>query len=288
MARRCVCARLLSAVQEDPRLRTLPLSARMLFLLVAEAATRAPVFGVVPFSETARVSLLVSASETEVETQMETLMREGLIRAGDADGLVVPLLADAPPRSEAARRNGAAGGRPRKGETPEAARARRQREMLLTLPGGLGAETQETQDPKPAGETGSRTTTTYSQVVQSAGSGACAETPAWVSLGEELAELVGMDGARGGYDYRPVQAWLQAGRSAETIRAAITRVVSRPGFRREAVRSFSYFANAVAEQPVSLASPRVETMSREEEDRRMAAIQAQIDARVACRSVAAA
>ena len=260
----------------------------MLFLLVAEAATRGPVFGVVPFAETKRVSLLVSAEETEVETQMETLMREGLIRSGDAGGLVVPMLLDAPPRSEAARRNGAAGGRPRKGETPEAARARRQRELLLMLPGGRDVETQETQAPKPAPETGFSTTTTYSQVVQSVGSGASAETPAWVSLGEELAELVGMDGARGGYDYRPVQAWLQAGRSAETIRAAVTRVVSRPGFRREAVRSFGYFAQAVAEQPVSLGGPRVEPMSREEEDRRMAAIQAQIDARIAGRPAAAA
>ena len=133
MARRCLCARLLAALHEDPRLRTLPLAARMLFLLVAEAAARSPVPGVLPFGGTARVSLLVSAGETETQTHLETLCEEGLLVRGAADTLAVPLLVEAASRAEVARRNGARGGRPLKGETPEAYQRRKQGEMILQI-----------------------------------------------------------------------------------------------------------------------------------------------------------
>ena len=285
MARRCLCARLLAAVQDDPRLRTLPLSARMLFLLVAEAAARSPVFGVLPFAETSRVSLLVSASETEVETQMETLRREGLIASGEGGGLLVPLLAEAPPRTEAARRNGAAGGRPRKGETAEAARLRRsQSAMLLPIRGG---ETQETQAAKSVS-----TTTTVKLVSQSVSglegeSSARGDADAWVSLGDELVEIVGLDPARGTFDFRIVREWMQEGRSAETIRAAVTRVVARPSFRREAVRSLGYFSQAVREQS-AVGVVRSVMRDTEEEARLIAAAERDMARRIAGQSVAAA
>ena len=43
-------------------------------MVVAEAAARSPEVGVLPFGDARRVALLVSAPETEVETQIETLL----------------------------------------------------------------------------------------------------------------------------------------------------------------------------------------------------------------------
>lgn len=242
MPRRCTCARLIAAVEGDPRLRTLPLAARMLFLLVAEAAARAPEFGVLPFSGSARVSLLVSASETEVETHLETLVAEGLVRAEGAR-LVVPLLAEAPPRTEAARRNGAAGGRPRRGETPAAARERRQSEMMLALPGGGAPAAPETQGKPNAENPPLLLITTPS--AQEEGSSARED---WVSIGQEVAEIAGLDPARGGYDFRPVQAWLNAGKSRAAILAAVRGVVEWKGYQPRRVFSLTYFTRAVEKQ----------------------------------------
>lgn len=248
MARRCLCARLLAALHEDPRLRTLPLATRMLFLLLAEAAAASPVSGVLPFRETRRVSLLVSASETDVEPALETLLAEGLLAEDAGGGLAVPLLMGLPPRGGAAKRNGARGGRPRKGETPEAAYARRQADMLLPLPGGAvaAAKPSETQSVKLVSSTTSNNPVVSKSAQEGESSARGAETPEWVSLGAELAELAGMDGARGGFNFRPVQAWLAQGIPANVIRAAVTEAVGRKGYEGRRVYSLTYFARAVA------------------------------------------
>lgn len=278
----------MAAVEGDPRLRTLPLAARMLFLLVAEAAARSPVPGLLPFREPRRVSLLVSASETETETQLETLRREGLIR-DEGEGIGVPLLLDAPPRAEAARRNGAAGGRPRKGETADAARERRQREMLLPLPAAAAAKPSETQAAKPV----SLTTTTTSQVSRSSeaqeGKGSAREAPEWAVLGAEVAELARLDGARGGFDYRPVQAWLAEGATPDQVRAAVLRAASRPTYSADRVRSLGYFAKAVADERGRPApSPAIVVRDTAEDAARVAAAQRRIEAALRGYSVAAA
>jgi hypothetical protein len=281
MARRCLCARLLAAVETDPRLRTLPLAARMLFLLVAEAAARSPVPGLLPFRETARVSLLVSASETETETQLETLRREGLIR-DEGQGIGVPLLLDVPARADAARRNGAAGGRPRKGESAEAARERRQREMLLPLPAAPGAaapgaagKPTETQAGKPAPIIISTISTA---TASEEGEGSAREAPAWVSLGAELAALAGLDPARGGYDFRPVQGWLAAGHAPDAIRAAVQRVAAQPGYAASRVWTLKFFDQAVQRERFIPAAPAA--MSAAERAAEAAALDA-IERRVA-------
>jgi hypothetical protein len=243
---------------------------------------------VLPFREPARVSLLVSASETETETQLETLRREGLIRDEGA-GIGVPLLLDAPPRAEVARRNGAVGGRPRKGESKEAYRERRQREMLLPLPAAaVAAKPSETQPAKPVPTT--TTTVSVSSGSSEEGGRSARETPAWVSLGAEVAELAGMDGARGGFDYRPVQAWLAEGATPDQVRAAVQRVVARPGYSARRVHSLRFFDAAVAEQRTrpSPAAPIVIPRDTADEVARMAALQARIEAAIAGRSVAAA
>lgn len=275
MSRRCACGRLMALVEGDPRLRTLPLAARMLFLLVAEAATRAAVPGLLPFAEPRRVSLLVSASETEVETQLETLIAEGLLRRQDG-GLGVPALLDAPPRAEIARRNGAAGGRPRKGETREAARERRQAEMMLVVPGG--AKPSETQAPEPVQP---RTTTTEVQsvVVVSPEPPARDAAPEWVLLGQELAQLARLNPTMP-WDARPVQGWLASGLTAAQVRAAVRRVVERSGYDPMRVRSLGYFRQAVEEQRgivVPAASAPAAPMDAEAE----AALVASLEARIA-------
>lgn len=280
MARRCLCARLLAAVQEDPRLRTLPLAARMLFLLVAEAAARSPVPGVLPFAGTERVSLLVSAPVTEVETHLETLRAEGLVLL-PADGtLAVPLLVEAGNRADVARRNGQSGGRPRRGETREAYLQRKQGEMMLPIAGGAApgsAETHETQPPKPASRA---TTTTSSTQVGRSGQfqSPAPEKPAWVSLGEEVAELAGLDQARGLFNFQPVRAWLEAGSTAEGVRAAIRRVTSRDGFDPSRVKSLGYFEGAVADERQRQPAAEAPARHRDTPDEavRIAAIEARI------------
>jgi hypothetical protein len=272
MARRCVCGRLLAAVNEDPRLRTLPLAARMMFLLVAEAAARSAVPGVLPFSGTARVSLLVSASETETETHLETLRAEGLLADAEGGGIAVPLLVEAASRAVVARRNGAGGGRPRKGETPEQAYQRRQGAMLLAVQGGAGKPS-ETQAAKPV----SASTTTTSDSVSSSE----AVAPAWVSLGAELVEVARLDQARGGFDYRAVKGWMDQGIGAETIRAAVRRAAGRPGYDPRRVRVLGYFAKAVDEEAARAAPAAAVAVHRgdtPEEAERMAAWQRRIDA----------
>lgn len=244
MARRCLCSRLLDALRDDPRLATLPLAAQMFWLKLAQAvAELAEQPGRLPFSETRRVALLVRCTETEAETHLETLRTEGLIR-DDGGGLVVPIVQAATDRAAVARRNGAAGGRPRKGETPEAALARRQGNLALPIAGWKPTETQDAKPPLAR----DCTLPDSSEVKCSGREGAGREapgTPAWVSLGVELAALAGLDGVRGGFDYRPVQAWLNAGHDAALIRGAVQRVVEAPGYGTKRVFTLKYFDGAV-------------------------------------------
>lgn len=246
MARRCLCSRLLAALRDDPRLATLPLADRMFFLLVADAAARAPEPGLLPFGDPRRVALLVSCTETEAGTHIEFLIGEGLIRV-ERGGLGVPLLLEAAARVVAARANGQRGGRPRKGESAEEAHRRRQGHLALPIEGGGAApKPTETETPKPIIVSTSTSGESDSQGEEAERS-ARAPVAAWVSLGADLAGIAGMDGARGGYDYRPVQGWLDAGIAQATIRAAVADAVRRPGYRAGRVFSLRYFDSAVRE-----------------------------------------
>jgi hypothetical protein len=271
MSRRCLCSKLIEAVRGDPRLVTLPLAARMAFILLAEAAARAPEPGAIPFTSAARVSLLVSCAETEAETLLETLETEALIRI-EAGAIRVPIVAEAAARTAAARENGRNGGRPRKGESREAYLARRQAHLPLPIAGGAAAETQETEGVKAHARA---TTTTLP--VESGCRGDVSPDPArdpypHVALGVELEALASLDGARGGFDYRPVQAWLNAGIAAETIRDAIEARCGQPGYEPRNIRTFKYFDQVViaAHKRLSYApaAPKPMTAEEREADRR--------------------
>lgn len=279
MARRCLCSRLMDAIRSDPRLATLPLSIRMLFLLLGEAAARAPVPGVVPFAEPRRVSLLVSCTETEAETGLETLETEGLIRR-EGGGIAVPLVQEAADRASVARRNGSNGGRPRKGETREAYLARRQAAMPLPLPGGAAEKPTETEPAKPPAS--AVLVVEKNNTSLSTPTPGDARAPEWVSLGIEVAELAGLDGARGGFDFRPVQAWLAEGVAPETIRAAVRGVAAWSGYDARAVSSLGYFAKAVRREHAKGAPPAPRSRAeREEEAAVVARVQAGIEAHLA-------
>lgn len=284
MSRRCTCSRLLAALRDDPRLATLPLATRMLFLLLAEAAGRAPEPGLLPFRDPRRVSLLVSCTETEAETGLETLETEGLIRR-DGAGIAVPLVQDGATRSDVARRNGSNGGRPRKGETREQYLARRQAEMILPIAGGAAGKPSETQAAKPADPVlvvvekrePIPSTTTHS---------GNARAPEWVSLGTEVAEIAGLDGARGGFDFRPVQAWLNEGIAPDTIRAAVRHCAEWQGYDPRAITSLRYFDKAVRRQDARAPSPPAPAApmtpaERESEAAACARIAARVDAHLA-------
>jgi hypothetical protein len=247
MPRRCLCSILLDAVRDDPRLATLPLAVQMFWLKLAQAVAELEQPGRLPFAETRRVALLVRCSETEAETHLETLRTEGLIR-DDGGGLVVPIVQAATDRAATARRNGAAGGRPKKGETREQYLARRQTAMALPIAGGKPSETEPAKPSLARDIISSESTQMRWDDREGAGREGAATTPEWVSLGVELAALAGMDGMRGGFDYRPVQAWLNAGHSPAVIRAAVQRVVDSQGYGLKRVFTLKFFDRAVVEQ----------------------------------------
>jgi len=249
MTRACACDRLWRQMEDDVRLRTLPMAAQHLWLRLARLALRAA-DGILPmgsgFGFWTSVSLAVSAAEAEVKPALETLLARGLVLR-DGDDLRLPDLAAATPKAAANRQNGALGGRPRRGETPDQARARRaQGTLLLPTAGGSG----ETHGKPTAEPVGSGTTTTTS-------SSTSIETPTltsvpcsggaspWVSLGERIAVLAMLDPVRQRLDYRPVKAWLEEGIAAETILAVVAECIRRDSYQPHKVASLNYFRPAL-------------------------------------------
>jgi hypothetical protein len=273
MSRSCLCSRLLARAASDAAFRLLPAPARLLWFDLVTAALAAPVPGRLRFlgSVPASVSVLVSRPETDVRTDLAQLVTLGLLEIEpDETELWLPGVKERAARAEAARRNGTAGGRPRKGETPQQMRERRQGEMLLSMPGGAPADAPEKPTETKPGNPLARATTSTSLEVRSSGGSppppAREETPPWVSLGLELAEIAGLDPARGGYDFRPVQTWLNQGRTPDTIRAAISAAASRPGYQPGKVMSLRYFDRPVAEAlHVPPPPPRQTSAEREAE-----------------------
>lgn len=132
-------------LEGTPWFRVIPGAARWLcFKLVKLMAT--PSFdGAIPFSDPRQVSLLVSMEETEVETQLETLLEKGLLARNDAGALTCPAFGDVSARVRAARENGRKGGRPRKDAAPTPRTDPRQITQILPIDGGAAAKPSETQ-----------------------------------------------------------------------------------------------------------------------------------------------
>lgn len=240
----------------DSRLHELSALQSKILLCVMSLLAASPTPGRVSFlrSVAASVSRWVSVSEPIAETETETHLRAfealNLIRvdwAGSA--IVLPGQDERDARAERARINGKNGGRPLKGESHEAYLARKQGHLALPIEGGK-SETQKTQN-EPTRESSRAVVPTTSQREVS---NTAREAPAWVSLGQELAEIAGMDATNGRWDCRPVQAWLSQGHSAETIRRAVREVAGRRGYDGRRVFTFRFFDAAVQQQAQRRAS----------------------------------
>jgi murein DD-endopeptidase MepM/ murein hydrolase activator NlpD len=243
MARSCACDRLLSRAASDFGFRALPLLARMLWFELLAAAVAAPQKGHIRFlgSVSESVSRLVNRSETEIAADLDALARLGWLDADeDGRGVWMPGMRAAVARVEAARTNGLRGGRPRKGETADAARERRQGHLALPIAGGR-VETQETKT-EPSGES-SRAAAASS--LSEGKQAAAREAPSWVSLAQELAAIAGIDPARGGWNALPVKGWVDAGVPEDVILETVRQVAARP--RAKPIGSLMFFHRAVME-----------------------------------------
>ena len=242
MARSCACDRWLTRAASDIGFHALPPLAQLLWFRLLAAAIGAEEKGHLrfPCPVSAAVSRLLNRSETEAAEDIAALVDLGWIDLDDdGRGLWMQGAKAASGRVEAAKVNGLRGGRPRKGETPEAARERRQGSLMLPMVGGAG-ETHETK-PEPNGES---LRAAAKPIAIEAKQAAVRETAEWVSLGQEIAELIGLDPARDRYSALPVKGWMDAGASADLIRDVVrTRVASAS----TPIRAIGYFRNAVME-----------------------------------------
>ena len=258
MARRCVCRGLAPVVLHDPRMRLLPLAARALFMLLGDALAALPEPGVArvggrPLS-LREIAFLVSVSGTDDETHLENLIGNlvslGFVNRLDDGALAMQNLSFTARGADTSRRNGAAGGRPRRGETPETARLRRaQTSLAMPIAGGRteARETQETWNPETS-HAGARTAAACldSQAKEASKQAAIEETqPDALAIANEVAEVAGMDAARSMHDARPVMTWLAEGVAPELILEIVAKIAARPGY--VVPRSLGYFSKAVRE-----------------------------------------
>jgi hypothetical protein len=251
MSRRCNC-RALGEMLHDARLRLVPLSARGLFAGLLTVMMETQETGVFKFgnrigtgADIAAVLGLKPDDETQVETQIETLLEIGLLRRLESGALALPESAMEAGRGTAARQNGGLGGRPRRGETADQARARRaQGTLLMPVTGGLqNPETQQETQNQTGGPETPRAHAGFAKQ-EEAKQAAAGETD-FVQLGAELAELAGMDNARGSFTFGIVKTWLSRGVTPDLLRDLIGRRCERPGY--QAPRSLGYFDALVSE-----------------------------------------
>ena len=256
MPRRSLADKVQAQILTDPHLRVLGYVYQGLFhalilLMVQLGGEEDPRlgFGADPGSlgSLAELHMLLGVrgteQETQLETQMETLVARGCLRRGP-DGTLRPPLALAPTaRQLAARLNGARGGRPRKDGLPP-----QQREMVLALPGGRGDETQrnpsETQEramppPKLKQETQASKLPIDEQVFH--------------ETGRAVLTIAEFDETRGMANYGLVRQWLADGATPETILATVRQVADRMRARGNPAQHLGAFKGAIAEAVASQA-----------------------------------
>jgi hypothetical protein len=255
MARNSSSERQLLRAASDAGFRVLPPMVRLLWFELLAFAAGAPEKGRLRFlhSVSSSVARLLSLSETEVETGLETLAKLGLVEEdAETNSLWMPGARAGLARVDAAKVNGMRGGRPRKGETLEQYHARRERErfqgmrqghLMMPISGGQ-AETQET-EAEPNAESSRAVLPTTSLSTDSSSSPTAREETALVSLAVELAGIAKLEGRR--FDAAPVQEWLEAGASAAVLRRAVQLVASRGSYAPERVNGWGYFNPAVRE-----------------------------------------
>lgn len=239
MARRCDGRGVMGVLLQDPRMRLLPLAARALWLLLAEALAGMPSpgefrIGGKPLGSAREVSMLVSCAgtddETQIETHLQTLLETGLLRRLPDGALALPEPAPAAVRTRTAQENGRCGGRPRRGETAEEARLRRQQtSMLLPIGGARQTEAKPSTAPLP----------------HARAQAAAEEKAELAALTREVAEAAGI-ATIALPDQRTVARWLERGATPEAIHAVVGAIASRPSYAPP--RHLGYFTAAILER----------------------------------------
>jgi hypothetical protein len=251
MPRSCICDRWLTRAAADLGFQALPAAAQLLFFRLLASAAGAEERGRVrfPVPVSIAVSRILNRTETEAETDIAALVDLGWIEI-DTDGRSVWMAGAKAQagRVEAAQINGLRGGRPRKGETPEQARARKQGSLMLPMAGGAEKPTETEREP---GVESSRAAAASSSTVQEAA--AAGARDGWVSLAQRCAEIAGIDPARGGWNALPVKGWVDAGVPEDVILETVRTVAARP--RRSPIGSLMFFHQAVMQAHQAAPAP---------------------------------
>lgn len=235
MSRKCVCEQLLGSEFVQVRMKLVPAAARWVWLMLAKAMAVSDEPGVLKFGSGvglfALVSAIASVSETEAETELDNLIRVGLLvrTADDMIAMPAPQRA-ASKRADAARINGLRGGRPKKADAERA-----QSSLPLPLPGGAEEKPNENQT-RPASVSPTTTASTSSSVSSSSET----ETD-WVPIARDACEAAGFNDASGLHTYGVVKDWVAAGATRALILEVIT---AKTGSH---VRTLRYFDKAIRE-----------------------------------------
>lgn len=242
MGRRCACERLLEFWETDPRFALAGTSAAAIWLRLVRVLQRMGDSSVLRFGSVVgsatEIALAIRTQETELEPGINRLAELGLLAREEDGALSVPWLADGAARASSARSNGLRGGRPRKGETREEANVRRQGHLPLPISGGVAVKAETQQQPS---EESSRASTESNSISSSSQS---IDGRELYALTEELAEIAGMDPARGGYNGSDIRMWLTQGATPDLLREVVRTVRQRS---KVAIGNFRYFRDEVAQ-----------------------------------------
>ncbi len=246
MARSCACDRWFSRAASDIGFHALPHIVQLLWFRLAAAALGAEEKGHIrfPCSVAMAVTGMLNRSGTEAASDLAALVDLGWVQLdADGRGLWMRGAKAGAARAEAARINGQRGGRRRKDDTPETYLARRQGHLPLPIAGGR-LETQETET-EPSAE--SSRAAAKPIAIEEKQAAAAREKTDFVALGAELADILGLDPARGGHSYGLVKGWLDAGIPADLIRDVARQRAEKARASGMQIRGFLYLRDAVPE-----------------------------------------
>lgn len=251
MARKCLCDRLREQIRTDPALATLPMAAKFLWLVLAEAAAETGRLAVgSPFGFLAGIAMLTQCAEPEVEPNLQMLVDAGLIIR--YDNAIQMIVRDTGTRRGFSNKiNGKRGGRPRSGESSEEAMARRQATFMLPLP---------KPNANPPQHRPSRASDSDSDSIRSVSDQTRDDAPAKIltrppldssavqALANDLVDIAGLDRSRHIFTFKDVNAWLGQGIPESTIRSVVAEITERARAGGKVIGSLRYFERAMQDR----------------------------------------
>ena len=255
MAKSCECAGLLEMVTRDPRLRTLPAAARMLWLELVMAMRAAGVSvlrfgGHVPDAN--EMAMLAAMPASDVAANLEAIVGRGLLVRERDGALSSPLLVASANRSEINRANALAGVAKR--------RARLEPETQTRLPLVQAVAGRDVEGAANAGETGANVEGSPDAAIAKLESSKlkpklAVSDAVYHETGRAVLALMGIDDAKSFVHYGIVRQWLADGATPEMILEVVGRKmagragsIANPGYFTQAIRE------AVKRQPVDVAA----------------------------------